>query len=123
MIVHIMTYERSTRLFAGGVCPLECLSSMPRSTNCRFRSISAVAELFADPATSRTRWAAASLQLRVLGSAAEGKRAMVAREVEPSDRNDFLLKPLRGTPEFSQLLSAAKECQDNFLSARAQPSH
>jgi serine/threonine protein kinase/tetratricopeptide (TPR) repeat protein len=38
-------------------------------------------------------------------------------------QNDFLLKPLRGTPEFSQLLSAAKECQDNFLSARAQSSH
>ena len=29
-------------------------------------------------------------------------------------QNDFLLKPLRGTPEFSQLLSAAKDCQDNF---------
>ena len=38
-------------------------------------------------------------------------------------QNDFLLKPLRGTPEFSQLLSAAKERQDNFLSARAQSSH
>jgi serine/threonine protein kinase/tetratricopeptide (TPR) repeat protein len=38
-------------------------------------------------------------------------------------QNDFLLKPLRGTPDFSQLLSAAKECQDNFLSARAQSSH
>ena len=37
--------------------------------------------------------------------------------------NDFLLKPLRGTPEFSQLLSAAKECQENFLLARAQSSH
>jgi tetratricopeptide (TPR) repeat protein len=37
-------------------------------------------------------------------------------------QNDFLLKPLRGTPEFSQLLSAAKECQDNFLSARGQSS-
>jgi len=38
-------------------------------------------------------------------------------------QNDFLLKPLRGMPEFSQLLSAAKQCQDNFLSARAQSSH
>jgi tetratricopeptide (TPR) repeat protein len=36
---------------------------------------------------------------------------------------DSLLATLRGTPEFNQLLSAAKECQEKFLSERAQVSH
>jgi hypothetical protein len=30
---------------------------------------------------------------------------------------------LRGTPEFTQLLSSAKQCQDTFLAERAQLSH
>jgi eukaryotic-like serine/threonine-protein kinase len=38
-------------------------------------------------------------------------------------QTDPLLAPLRGTPDFSSLLSAAKECQDQFLSERAESSH
>ncbi len=38
-------------------------------------------------------------------------------------KNDSTFKALRGTPEFDQLLAAAKQCQANFLSARAQAAH
>jgi serine/threonine protein kinase len=34
-------------------------------------------------------------------------------------QTDPLLVKLRGTPEFSELLSAAKQCQDNFLAQRS----
>ena len=37
-------------------------------------------------------------------------------------QNDRLLETLHGSPEFDQLLSAAKECQNKFLSERAQGS-
>ena len=37
-------------------------------------------------------------------------------------QHDPLLAKLRNTPEFTQLLSAAKACQDDFLSKRAKPS-
>jgi hypothetical protein len=36
---------------------------------------------------------------------------------------DPLLVKLRGTPEFSQLLSAAKQCQNRFLAQRDQNPH
>ena len=35
-------------------------------------------------------------------------------------QNDSLWAKLRGTPEFDELLSAAKRCRDNFLSERSQ---
>jgi hypothetical protein len=35
-------------------------------------------------------------------------------------RNDSIFTPLRGKPEFTQLLSAAKQCQSDFLSQRSQ---
>lgn len=38
-------------------------------------------------------------------------------------QTDPLLATLRASPEFSQLLSAAKQCQSDFLSARSQDSH
>jgi len=38
-------------------------------------------------------------------------------------RNDSVLATLRGTPEFTQLLSAAKQCRDDFLSERSQAAH
>ena len=38
-------------------------------------------------------------------------------------RSDPLLVKLRGTPEFSELLSAAKECQNRFLAQRDQSPH
>ncbi len=38
-------------------------------------------------------------------------------------RNDSLWAPLRGTPEFTQLLSAAKQCQTDFLAQASQAVH
>jgi serine/threonine protein kinase len=38
-------------------------------------------------------------------------------------RNDSVFASLRGTPEFEQLLSAAKQCKEKFLTERTQPSH
>jgi serine/threonine protein kinase/TolB-like protein len=35
-------------------------------------------------------------------------------------QNDSVWAKLRGTPEFAELLSAAKQCRDDFLSARSQ---
>jgi hypothetical protein len=37
-------------------------------------------------------------------------------------QNDSAWTKLRGTPEFAELLSAAKKCQDNFLAERSQPA-
>ena len=38
-------------------------------------------------------------------------------------QKDPLLASLRGTPEYEQLLTAAKKCQDDFLAERARLSH
>ena len=38
-------------------------------------------------------------------------------------QNDSLWAKLRGTPEFAELLSAAKQCRDEFLSERSQAAH
>jgi serine/threonine protein kinase/TolB-like protein len=38
-------------------------------------------------------------------------------------QNDSTWAKLRGTPEFRELLSAAKQCRDNFLAERSQPAH
>jgi len=38
-------------------------------------------------------------------------------------QNDSVWTKLRGTPEFSELLSAAKRCRDDFISERSQPAH
>jgi hypothetical protein len=38
-------------------------------------------------------------------------------------QNDSAWAKLRGTPEFAELLSAAKKCQDNFLAERSQVAH
>ena len=37
-------------------------------------------------------------------------------------QNDSAWAKLRGTPEFTQLLSVAKQCRDNFLAERSQPA-
>jgi eukaryotic-like serine/threonine-protein kinase len=56
--------------------------------------------------------------LRLLGSAIEHNYcAYTALQSDP------LLVKLRGTPEFSKLLSAAKECQNRFLAQRDQGPH
>jgi eukaryotic-like serine/threonine-protein kinase len=38
-------------------------------------------------------------------------------------QNDSVWAKLRGTPEFAELLSAAKKCRDNFLAERSQAAH
>ena len=38
-------------------------------------------------------------------------------------QKDHLLVSLRGTPEYAQLLAAAKKCRDDFLAQRSQPAH
>ena len=38
-------------------------------------------------------------------------------------RNDSAFATLRGTPELTQLLSAAKQCQSDFLSERSPAAH
>ncbi len=37
-------------------------------------------------------------------------------------QNDSMWTKLRGTPEFAELLSAAKQCRDDFLAQRSQPA-
>ncbi len=55
---------------------------------------------------------------RLLKSVIEGKYcAYTALQKDP------MLSPIRSTPEYSQLLSTAKRCQDNFLAERDQLSH
>jgi eukaryotic-like serine/threonine-protein kinase len=38
-------------------------------------------------------------------------------------QNDSIWAKLRGTPEFAELLSAAKQCRDDFLAQRSQAAH
>jgi hypothetical protein len=56
--------------------------------------------------------------VRLLKAAIEGHScAYTALQKDP------LLASLRSSPEYGQLLSAAKQCQDSFVTERAQLSH
>jgi serine/threonine protein kinase/tetratricopeptide (TPR) repeat protein len=58
------------------------------------------------------------IALRLLKSAIAGHYcAYNAMQTEP------LFAPLRSSPEFTQLLAAAKQCRDDFLSERSQAAH
>jgi serine/threonine protein kinase/tetratricopeptide (TPR) repeat protein len=58
------------------------------------------------------------IALRLLKSAVTGHYcAYNAMQNEP------LFAPLRSSPEFAQLLSAAKQCRDDFLAERSQAAH
>ncbi len=58
------------------------------------------------------------IALRLLKSAIAGHYcAYNAMQTEP------MLATLRSSPEFTQLLSAAKQCRDDFLSERSQAAH
>ena len=81
---------------------------------------------FADPDPENRYWDAAliaacgkqDIAVRLVKSAIEGRYcAYSALQTDP------LMASLRSAPEFAQLLSAAKECQNNFLAERAQISH
>jgi serine/threonine protein kinase len=41
----------------------------------------------------------------------------------PGLQNDSVWAKLRGTPEFAEVLAAAKQCQADFLAERSQPTH
>jgi tetratricopeptide (TPR) repeat protein len=81
---------------------------------------------FADPDPENRYWDATlmavcgkqDIAIGLLKSAVAGRYcAYTALQRDP------LLATLRNTSEFPQLLSAAKECQNNFLAERAQVSH
>jgi serine/threonine protein kinase/tetratricopeptide (TPR) repeat protein len=81
---------------------------------------------FADPDPENRYWDATlmatcgkqDIALRLLKSAIAGRYcAYNALQTDP------LLAPLRGTADFAPLLSAAKACQDQFLSERAEAPH
>jgi len=38
-------------------------------------------------------------------------------------KNDVAFASLRGTPEYNELLAAAKQCKDDFLARRSEPAH
>ena len=54
------------------------------------------------------------MALRLLKSGVEGKYCAYT-----ALQNDPLLAKLRGTPEFSEILSTAKKCQSDFLAQRS----
>jgi serine/threonine protein kinase len=57
------------------------------------------------------------IALRLLKSSVAGKYCAYT-----AMQNDPMFATLRGTPEFTELLSAAKQCQSDFLAQRSQPS-
>jgi eukaryotic-like serine/threonine-protein kinase len=81
---------------------------------------------FADPDVENRYWNATlmatcgkqDIALRLLKSAIEGHYCAYT-----ALQTDSLLVTLRGTPEFNKLFAAAKECENSFLSERAQVSH
>jgi TolB-like protein len=58
------------------------------------------------------------MALHLLKSAVEGHYCSYT-----ALQKDPLVGPLRGTPEFAELLSAAKQCRDDFLAAGSQAAH
>ena len=58
------------------------------------------------------------MALRLLKSSIEGRYCAYQGMLK-----DPMLKSLRASPEFNQLLTAAKKCQDEFLKERAHLSH
>ena len=56
--------------------------------------------------------------VRLLRSAIEGRYCAYQ-----GIQKDHMLASLRGTPEYTQLLSQAKQCQDSFLAERNRTSH
>jgi hypothetical protein len=55
------------------------------------------------------------LALRMIRSSIEGQHFCPYEGL----RNDSIWAPLRGMPEFAELLPAAKKCQEDFLAQRA----
>jgi serine/threonine protein kinase len=57
------------------------------------------------------------IALQLLKSGVEGKYCAYTEM-----QNDPMLASLRGTPEFAEILSAAKKCQADFIAERSQPA-
>ena len=104
---------------------LACLA--PSSPTQLEKAVGAATPLsFADPDPENRYWDATliaacgkqDIALRLIRSAIEGHYcAYSALQTDP------MMASLRSTPEFPGLLSAAKECQNNFLVQRARVSH
>jgi serine/threonine protein kinase len=98
----------------------------PSATELDKRLRVVVPSYFADPDPENRYWDASlivtcgkpDIALRLLKSAISGRYcAYTALQTDP------ILASLRGTPEFRELLSEAKACQDKFLADRAQGSN
>ena len=80
----------------------------------------------ADPDSENRYWSAAQaascgqkeIAMRLLKSSIEGNYCAYT-----ALQNDPLLASVHGTSEFDQLLSASKQCRDNFLAERDRASH
>ena len=108
----------------GGIIVACIAPSSPAQLDKEVRAVTP--ELFADPDPENRYWDGAlmaacgkpDIAVRLLKSAIAGRYCAYA-----ALQKDPLLATMRNTPEFPQLLSAAKECQNNFLAERAQVSH
>jgi TolB-like protein len=104
---------------------ISCLDQAPAATiNAGLNEV--ISAFLADPDAENRYWNATLLatcgredtSVRLLKSAIDGHYcAYTALQSDP------LLKRLRGKPEFTQLASAASECENNFRSEIAQASH
>jgi serine/threonine protein kinase/tetratricopeptide (TPR) repeat protein len=102
----------------------ECLRSAP-AANVDQLARQLAPEIFANP-DPENRFMIASIfafcgqkdiALRLMKSGIEGHYcAYTALQTDPT------LASLRGTPEFAELLAAAKKCQSDFLTQRSQPA-
>ncbi|MGC2185228.1 MAG: protein kinase [Terriglobales bacterium] len=104
---------------------IACLSpSSPAQLDKEVRA--ATPGFFADPDPENRYWDATlmaacgkqDIAVRLVRSAIEGRYCAYA-----ALQHDPLMASIRSTPEFPQLLSTAKACQNNFLAERAQVSH
>jgi tetratricopeptide (TPR) repeat protein len=85
----------------------------------------AMPAILADPDPENRYWSAAlmarcgkpNIAIRLLKSAIEGHYC-----AHTALQSDALLVTLRGTPEFSKLLSGANQCENNFLSEGTRES-
>ena len=105
---------------------LEACMDDPSSANAVNLAREFAAQVLADPDPEVSYWVAddlafcgqRDLALRLLKNSVAGHYcAYQGLQTEP------LFTPLRSSPEFAQLLSAAKQCRDDFLAERSPAAH
>jgi len=105
---------------------LEACMDDPSSANAANLAREFAAQVLADPDPEVSYWVAddlafcgqRDLALRLLKNSVAGHYcAYQGLQTEP------LFAKLRSSPEFAQLLSAAKQCRDDFLAQRSQAAH